>query len=135
MSARPFTPRGEEKLFYDRLLDHELVYQRCDGCRAVVFPLRTICPSCSGEELSLERSAGLGVVHSFTVQHRAAHPSLPVPSTLALADMAEGFRLLASVPDPDGLAVGTPIEVVFDDVEPGLTLLRFRVRADEEGAV
>ena len=48
MTARPFTPRGEEKVFYDRLLDHQLVYQRCGGCDDVVFPLRTVCPGCSG---------------------------------------------------------------------------------------
>lgn len=133
MTARPFTPRGEERLFYDRLLEHELVHQRCDACAAVVFPLRTVCPSCSSEELTLQRSAGRGVVHSFTVQHRAAHPSFPAPSTLALADMDEGFRLLASVPDPDGLAVGTPVQAVFDDVEPGLTLLRFQVLGADAG--
>lgn len=131
MTARPFTPRGEEKTFYDRLVDHELVHQRCEDCRSVVFPLRTICPACSSEELSLQRSAGRGVVYSFTVQHRAVHPSFPVPTTLALADMDEGFRLLASVPEPDGLEVGTPVQVVFDDVEPGLTLLRFQVRQVE----
>lgn len=129
MTARTFTPRGEEKVFYDRLLDHELVYQRCGGCGDVVFPLRTVCPGCSGEDLALERSAGRGVVHSFTVQHRAAHPSFPVPTTLALADMDEGFRLFASVPEPTGIRVGTPVDVVFDDVEEGLTLLRFTLGA------
>lgn len=125
MTARPFAARGEERLFYDRLLDHELVHQRCDGCGQVVFPLRTICPACSSEGLSLHSSSGRGTVHSFTVQHRAVHPSFPVPTTLVLADMDEGFRLLASVPDPEGLEVGAPLHVVFDDVEPGLTLLRF----------
>ncbi len=132
MSPRPSTPRGEEKVFYDRLVAHELVHQRCDRCGAVVFPLRTVCPACSGEHLSLRPSSGQGVVHSFTVQHRAADPSFPVPSTLALADMEEGFRLLASVPEPDGLAVGTPVQAVFDDVEPGLTLLRFVQQPHEQ---
>lgn len=134
MTARPFTPRGEEKLFYDRLVDHELVYQRCDGCGEVVFPLRTVCPACSAEQLSLQRSTGSGVVYSMTVQHRAAHPSFAVPTTLALADMDEGFRLLASVPEPHGLEVGAPVHVMFDDVEPGLTLLRFQLIPSDGGA-
>ena len=134
MTARPFTPRGEEKVFYDRLLDHELVHQRCGGCGDVVFPLRTVCPGCSGEDLGLRRSAGRGRRPlASPCSTAAAHPSFPVPTTLALADMDEGFRLFASVPEPTGSQVGTPVDVVFDDVEEGLTLLRFSL-GDGAGA-
>lgn len=121
----PLVLRGEERLFYDRLRAHELVFQACSAYEAVVFPLRTVCPSCGGEHLELRRSAGRGVLHSLTEQHRPAHPSFAdrVPYTVALADMAEGFRVLASVADPAGLAVGTPVQVVFEAVEEDLVLL------------
>lgn len=127
--------RGEEQVFYDHVQRHELVYHRCEGCSAVVFPLRTVCPSCGGEQLALERSSRRGVIHSFTVQHRAAHPFFGdrVPYALALTDLDEGFRLLTSLPDPGSVAVGTPVEVVFEEVEPDRVLLQVRaVQHDDE---
>jgi uncharacterized OB-fold protein len=128
-------PRGEEGVFYDRLGAHELVYQRCEPGGHIVFPLRTVCPECGSEHLGLHRSERRGAVHSFTVQHRAGHPFFvdQVPYALALADLSEGFRVLASVPDPTDLAVGAAVEVGFEDVEDDLTLLRLHILDGGEG--
>lgn len=127
--------RGEEKVFYERLRAHELVFQRCAGCEAAVFPLRTICPHCAGEKLALETSARRGVLYSFTTQHRAANPHFAdqVPYSLGLVDLDEGIRVFASVvgAEPHELAVGMPVKLVFDDVDDELTLLRIRPLAGE----
>lgn len=126
----PIVARGEEKVFFDRLREHELVFQRCTGCSHVVFPLRTVCPHCQGESLDLERSVGRGTVYSFTTQHRASRPFFQpeLPITLVLVDLDEGVRVFANLVDaaPDDARIGMPVEAVFDDVEPELTLLRFR---------
>ncbi len=131
----PITPRGEEKVFYDRLREHELVFHRCDGCSSVVFPLRTVCPHCSSESLSIEVSRGAGVVYSFTTQHRAAHPFFAddVPTTLVLVDLDEGFRVFANLTGVENVVVGAAVEAWFDDVDAELTLLRFRPRNDAAG--
>jgi uncharacterized protein len=130
----PLTPRGEEKLFYDRLREHELVYQRCAGCSEPVFPLRTVCPHCASEDLGLEVSPRRGTLYSFTTQHRAAHPHFAdsVPYSLGLVDLDEGFRVFASVDGiaPDELAVGMPVELAFDRIDDELTLLRIRPRQE-----
>jgi uncharacterized OB-fold protein len=131
----PLVPRGEEKLFYDRLRDHELVFQRCATCSETVFPLRTICPNCAGEDLALEVSARRGTLYSFTTQHRAAHPHFAdsVPYSLGLVDLDEGIRVFASVDGiaPDDLVVGMPVELAFEDMEAELTLLRIRPREED----
>jgi uncharacterized OB-fold protein len=131
----PLVPRGEEKLFYDRLRGEELVYQRCAACSATVFPLRTLCPHCAGEDLALEVSARRGTLYSFTTQHRAAHPHFTdsVPYSLGLVDLDEGIRVFASVDGiaPDELVVGMPVELGFDRVDDELTLLRIRPRGAE----
>lgn len=129
--VRPvITPRGEEKLYFDRLRRHELVYQRCDRCQRVHFPLRQVCTGCSGESLSLETSSGKGTVYSFTTQFRSPHPFFAedVPYTLVLVDLTEGIRVFANlvVGSGDDIAVGSSVEAVFEDVEGDLTLLRFR---------
>ena len=130
----PLMPRGEEKVFYDRLREHELVYQRCASCTETVFPLRTICPRCAGEDLVLEVSARRGTLYSFTTQHRAAHPHFAdsVPYSLGLVDLDEGIRVFASVDgiEPDDLAVGMPVELAFETQDDELTLLRIRPRQE-----
>jgi uncharacterized protein len=133
--VRPaITPRGEEKLYFEGLRRHELVYQRCDSCQRVLFPLRQVCTGCSGESLSLETSSGKGTLYSFTTQHRPSHPFFAedVPYTLVLVDMAEGFRVFANLVEgsEDDIAVGSSLEAVFDDVDSDLTLLRFRPASD-----
>lgn len=131
----PITARGEEKVWFDHLRAHELVFQRCTGCSQAVFPLRTVCPHCQSESLDLERAAGQGTVYSFTTQARASHPffAAEVPITLVLVDLDEGVRAFANLVDcsPDDARIGMRVEAVFDDVEPELTLLRFRPAAGE----
>jgi uncharacterized OB-fold protein len=130
----PLVPRGEEKVFYDRLREHELVYQRCAACGANVFPLRTICPNCAREDLALEVSARRGTLYSFTTQHRPSHPHFAdsVPYSLGLVDLDEGFRVFASIEDiaADELAVGMPVELAFETQDDELTLLRIRPRQE-----
>lgn len=135
MTHPPIQPRGEERIHYERLRKHELVYQHCASCEATVYPLRTVCPNC-GEQGGLEvrASRGAGTVHSYTVQHRAGHPSLAdrVPYALVLVDLDEGFRAFADVrdDDPTEVAIGQRVEAHFDDVDADTTFLRFR-RAEE----
>ncbi len=123
-----FIPRGEEKVFYERLREHELVFHRCAECASAIFPLRTVCTSCGSESLELEQAAGTGVIYSFTTQYRAAHPhfSEQVPYSIALVDLDEGIRVFASVRGIaiETLAVGLPVSLEFDDVDSELTLLR-----------
>lgn len=130
----PITPRGEEARYYERLAAHELTYQGCADCDAVIFPLRTVCPGCGSESLEDRVSSGRGSIHSFTTQHRAGHPLLVdrVPYTLVLVDLEEGFRVMADLPgtEPESVAVGQSVEAWFDDIDERLTVLRFR-RAGE----
>lgn len=134
----PIVARGEEKVYFDHLRDHELVFQRCTGCSHAVFPLRTVCPHCQSESLDLERSTVQGTVYSFTTQHRASHPffQAELPITLVLVDLDEGVRVFANLVDcaPDDARIGMAVEAVFDDVEPELTLLRFRPAAAGEAS-
>ncbi len=131
----PVTPRGEERIWFEHLRERELVFHRCAGCSRAVFPLRTVCPYCQSESLDLERAAGTGTVYSFTTQHRASHPffAADAPYTLVLVDLDEGVRVFANLVDcaPDDARVGMAVEAVFDDVEPELTLLRFRPASEE----
>lgn len=124
------TLRGEERIYFEEARRHRLVHQRCDDCGERIFYLRTVCPSCWSEQLSVHEASGRGVVHTFTTQHRPGHPAFAgrVPYTVVLVDLEEGPRVLADLVDcpPGEVHVGMPVRVVFDDVGEELTLPRFQ---------
>ena len=48
-----------------------------------------------------------------------------------MIELDEGVRLVANLvdvpPDPDQIAFGMPVELVYDDVTPEVTLPKFRL--------
>jgi uncharacterized OB-fold protein len=80
--------------------------------------------------------SGRGTVFSHATVHRAFLPGLEtaVPYVVAVValDDAPGVRLVSNVIDVDPAAVriGLPVEVCFEDVGEGVTVPRFRVRAE-----
>jgi len=89
-----------------------------------------MCAECSSWQWEWTRSGGRGTVFTWTVATRAMHPAFQadVPYAAVVIEMAEGVRLLSQVVDcpSDELAIGMPVEVVFDEVTPEITLPKFR---------
>ena len=125
-------PRGEDVNgeFYQFCKQHELCFQRCQDCGAWRHMPRESCAACGSFNWRWERSSGKGQVFSWTVIHRAMHPGFApdVPYATVVIELAEGVRLVSQVLDlaPEQLYVGLPVEVVFDDVTPEVTLPKFR---------
>ena len=71
-------------------------------------------------------------MYTFTVAEQPTAPPFAdeVPQLLAVVELTEGVRLSTTLVDvdPDAMAVGLPVEPVFDHGDDGLTLLRFRPR-------
>jgi uncharacterized OB-fold protein len=62
--------------------------------------------------------------------YRALHPGFvpDIPYATVIIGLAEGVRMVSRILDldPEQLRVGLPVEVVFDDVTPEVTLPKFR---------
>jgi hypothetical protein len=77
-------------------------------------------------------ASGRGTVYSFTVVHRAFVPSLAakVPYVVAIVALDDifGIRIVSNLVDvdPPTVRVGLAVELVWEDVGPGLALPRFR---------
>jgi hypothetical protein len=127
-------PRGEDYhgMFYQFCQQHELRFQRCSDCGTWRHMPRESCKACGSFNWSWERAAGSGQIFSWTVIHRALHPGFgpEVPYAAVIVELDEGVRLVSHVNDVsiDQLRIGLPVEVVFDDVTPEVTLHRFRRR-------
>lgn len=142
-SARtPYFPAGmplpaitdDTRPFWDACRRHALVVQRCAACGAFRHPPSPVCWRCRSFEHVWAPVAGTGTLFSYAVVHRAFLPELAahVPYTVAVValDDAPGVRLVSNVVgvEPGALRVGLPVEVVFEDVTPDVSLPRFRLR-------
>ena len=136
--AKPL-PRGADVHgeFYQFCTQHELGFQRCQGCGAWRHMPPESCAACGSFHWRWERSSGTGQVLSWTVMHRAMHPGFApdVPSATVVIELAEGVRMVSQVLDlaPEQRRVGLPVEVVCDDVTPEVTLPKFRPLSESAG--
>lgn len=119
--------------FWEAARRHQLVVQRCRGCGAHRFPARDICSRCLSREVEWAPVSGRGTIFSYAIMHQVYHPGFAdeVPYAVVQVELEEGARMLTNVVGcpPAELTVGMPVEVMFEDRTPEVTLPKFRRRA------
>ncbi|AYJ85110.1 DNA-binding protein (plasmid) [Sphingomonas paeninsulae] len=99
----------------------ELMIVHCDACDHAIHPPELICPVCLSRNVTPRAASGTGIIHSYTVNHQAWLPNLPVPYVLAVVDLdgEPGVRLTAELLDvePDSVGIGQKVKVSFLPVE------------------
>jgi len=132
--AKPL-PRADEesKGYWEACRRHELVVQCCRACGTLRHYPRALCPACLSDETEWQRCSGRGTVYTFTVTYQNQAPGFrdALPYVLAYVELEEGVRLLTNIVDcaPDDVRIGQPVEVVWDDVTPDVTLPKFKPAA------
>lgn len=129
--AKPLPRIDEEsKGFWEACQRHELYLQRCGDCGALRHYPRALCPSCLSERTEWLRASGKGTVYTFTVTHQNQSAGFrdALPYVMAYVELAEGPRMLSNIVGcaPDDVRIGMPVEVVFEDVTPSVTLPKFK---------
>lgn len=125
-------PRVDEESrgWWEALARHELYVQRCRDCGTLRLPPRALCTNCLSSAVEWMRATGRGTVYSFTVTHQNQAPGFreSLPYVLAIVELAEGPRIMTSVVEcpVDQVRIGMPVEVVYDDATPEITLAKFR---------
>jgi uncharacterized protein len=116
--------------------EQDLQLQRCRACGRFTFYPRVICPSCGQSELEWTTASGRGTVWSFSVVHRAVSQAFKasVPYVVALVELEEGPRMMSNIVDcdPDDIAIGQQVEVVWEPLEDGRSLPLFTLAATPE---
>lgn len=122
----------DNRPFWEWARRHQLRLQRCGDCGRFRYPPGPVCPGCLTEWSEWTPVSGRGTVSSWVVFHKAYFPAFAeeIPYAVVQVELEEGPRLLANLVDVPvaQIAVGLPVEVVFDDVTPEITLPRFRRR-------
>jgi uncharacterized OB-fold protein len=120
------------KPFWDSVKAHAMQLPRCDDCGTWIFYPRALCPQCFSASLVWRPVSGRGVIHAFTIPHRNPLPAFQpdLPYVVALIELEEGARMMTNLvgvaPDPARIQVGMPVQVVYDDVTPEVTLPKFQ---------
>jgi uncharacterized OB-fold protein len=122
--------------FWQAAAEHRLVVQRCAECGRTRLPPAPVCPACRSESADWKPVSGRGEVYTFTIVHRpiAAGQQLPfVIAVIALED-AGGVRMISNLVGvaPEQVAIGMPVELVWEDMSAELAIPRFRPRRGSE---
>jgi uncharacterized OB-fold protein len=112
---------------------HELALARCNRCGAFSHPPDSVCASCSSEDrrFTFVPVDGRGRLRTWTVVRQSFLPGFDVPFVLVDVelDAQQGLRMIGRLVDGtvDDLALELPMQVVFEDVAPGVAVPAFTV--------
>ena len=126
------------RAFYDGCKKHELLIQKCSSCGRHRFPPQLGCPNCGSIESTWDKASGKGKIYTFAVITHfepravpmATWPADEFPINVIIVELPDmdGVHLVSNLIDckPEDVKAGTPVEVVFTDVTPEVTLPYFR---------
>ena len=120
--------------FWDAAAQHRLVVAQCGTCGTCRMPPTPFCPACQSQQIDWKTLTGLGEIYTYTIVDRAILPGMAdhlpyVPAVITL-EGGGGVRLISNVVDAElaELAIGMPVQVVWDDLREGVAVPRFRPR-------
>ena len=108
----------------------ELAVQRCTACGLRRFPPREVCSACWSRDVEWVAVPGTGEIYSFYLMHQVYHPGFAgeVPYPVVVVQLDEGPRVTSNLVDcpREAIRIGLPVEVVFEELSPEVTLPKFR---------
>jgi uncharacterized protein len=86
---------------------------------------RLLYSHCHSDAAVWNQASGRGTLHSWTVAHHAFHPAFKdgLPYVLVTVDLDEGVRALGRWQGPVALAIGQPVQGMFEAREGGVDLV------------
>ena len=123
-------PNPDTRPFWDGCSKHELRFQKCISCGHIRWAAAIICPDCYSKEVKWMRASGKGTVYTYSVYHRAFHPSFEkdIPYVTAIIALEEGPHFLSNIVgcSPDEVYCDMPVEVTWQHIDKGFSLPKFK---------
>ena len=123
-------PNEDTQPFWDYCKAGELRAQRCTNCGTLRHPPRPTCAECGSFDHEWVKLSGKGTIYTYSVSHQAIHAALEglIPHTAILVQLEEGPLVTSNLVEGDErVAIGLPVEVVFEPVTDEITLPKFRL--------
>ena len=109
----------------------QLLIHWCEDCGAYFHPPAPVCAKCQGSRVGPRAVSGRGRVVTYTINHQAWLPALPVPYVVAIVGLAEqaGLQFLSNVVrcPPESVHIGMRVKLryVEGSVFHPIHLIRF----------
>ena len=122
----------ESDFYWEKCKIGELWLRHCKSCDLTYFYPRDICPECFSRDTDWIQSSGKGTVHTFSIVHRGPTPPFRgrTPYVAAIVELAEGAKMATNLvgvePEPNGIKIGMPVEVVFEPLDDVISLPKFK---------
>ena len=111
-------------------MEGRLMIQRCKATGQTFLYSRQLVPGVVDTEVEWIEASGRGTIYSYTVARRPAGQAFAgdCPYVIVSVELAEGARVMSNLvtDDPDSVAIGQAVEVVFDKVSEDLTIPKFK---------
>ncbi len=126
-------PTPESKPYWDAAAQGKLRLQKCNDCGQFYFYPRPLCVHCLSRNVEWQDCSGRGTLHTFVINQRAPR-GFPAdgPYIIGIVQLDEGPRLMTNIvgiePDPKKLRCDMPVEVVFEQITPEISLPKFKPR-------
>ena len=119
---------GASVPFWEAAAEGRFTLQRCSGGHLQFYP-RSHCHTCGSTVLDWVDATGSGVLHTFSIVHRAGHDGFAgrVPYVFAIVELDEGQRVTANIvnTDVEAVHIGMAVRAVFSDQVGKYTLPQF----------
>lgn len=105
-----------------------LLLSVCPDCERVIWYPKPLCAACGGVATEWRPASGRGTVHSYSIIAKGVGTYANAgPYVVAIVELDEGPRMITNIVDSDleRVAVGAPVEVVFDVAGDDAALPRF----------
>ncbi len=120
--------------FWDAAKEDRLVAPRCTNCGTFRLPPSPFCFECQHREVDWVDLPGTGTIYSRIIVRHPLHPDLaaacPYVSGVVELDGTQGAgaRMLVNIIDcdPETVAIGDRVEIVFEHVNDEMSTPRFR---------
>ena len=116
--------------FWDGTKKGLLLIQHCNACDANIFYPRRDCPDCWSQDLGWIKASGRATVYTYSVTYEGVEQKFveDLPIILAWIDLPEGIRMHTNLVEcqPEYVAIGMEVEVVFRSITEDITLPFFR---------
>jgi uncharacterized OB-fold protein len=121
-----------DRPFWDAAKRHELLAYQCQNCRAY-YSLVVDCVKCNSPKMAWVKVSGRGKVFTYTIYHQLYNPMWKedIPYNAAWVQLDEGPIMMTNIVGckNEDIKVGMPVEVVYDDITPEVTLPKFKPSA------
>ena len=126
-------PDEADKPFWDAANEKRLIVQNCTSCSTLQYPPRPACRDCGSDKLEWKDTSGRGHILAYMVieDGRLAKMMPDQPFNLVLVTLDEDPRInfYSNLPGHPAykVPVGSPVEVIFEEVAPGTFVPEWKV--------